>query len=390
MPADLSKSVLESIQKGLERARRLVDDGENLAASEAYRRCASLADRYASYAIIAGEKARRSEMARQYRQLAESLSRGAHGPLPVVERVHAEGSDECWTAAAAMVERSSVSWGDIGGLDDIKRQLQMAYALALAARPRDVQLTTARNILLYGPPGTGKTLLAAAASHDLEATFFNVRTASILSKYFGESSQLIGALFETARENAPSVVFFDEFDAISGERSRQGSGGAEQRMLATLLSEMDGMGTKGFEGLILVVAATNLPWAIDAAVLSRFDTRVFVPLPDADARRAILELNVTGRGHEFEGDLGEVVALTEGMSGRRIAQLCDAAVRHAIDEMNPDLPRRVMDGRTAVKQYDLQFRPLRPADFAGGLLGSAPVDASAEHEKYLRWQSEHG
>jgi len=393
MAIDLSKSVYDSLQKGLKRARELAGAGNGVAAAEAYDRCAQLAERYAGFAVTKAEKARRLGLAGQYRQRGEELRRqpkAADGPAggkgPRQTEPAAEEADEYRAAAAALIERAAVSWDDIAGLSDVKDQVRVSYGFAMAARPEGVRLSTGRNILLFGPPGTGKTLLAAAASRELDATFFNVKTANVLSKYFGESARLIEALFAVARERAPAVVFFDEFDALSARRDGPDSGGPERRMMATLLAELDGLAEKGGEAFVLTLAATNLPWTIDPAVLSRFDRRVYVPLPDETVRRGILHLHVERRGYRFDGDVARLVAGTEGLSGRRISQLCEAATRRMVMEQNPELLGRVDRGREAVESYQLKLRPLTLADFESELADTSPEVGGDQVARYVQWR----
>jgi len=392
MAIDLSKSIYDSLQKGLKRARALVEAGNAAAAREAFDRCAQLADRYAGYAVPGPERKRRAALAAQYRQRAAELrehglapARGPADAPPAPAEATADETDEYRAAAAALIEKAAVSWEDIAGLADVKDQIRMSYGFAMAARPDGVRLNTGRNLLFFGPPGTGKTLLAAAASRELEATFFNVKTANVLSKYFGESARLIEALYAVAREKAPSVIFFDEFDALSARRDGPDSGGPERRMMATLLAELDGLAEKGGEVFLLTLAATNLPWAIDSAVLSRFDRRVYVPLPDETVRRGIVELHVGRQGYAFDGDLSQLVGATAGLSGRRIAQLCEAAVRRMAVEQNPDLLRRVDAGRKAVESYTLKLRPLTMADFESELAGATPEVTADQLARYAQW-----
>ena len=394
MPADLSKSVSEALTRGLKRARELAQAGQRPAAAEAYDRCADLAERYAGYAVNTAERSRRLRQAEEYRRLGAALRAAPsdEGAEPTAQRptkVRADATtppDEYQAAVYELIDRSSVTWDDIGGLDAVKDEIRMAYGLALAAQPEGVVIESGRNMLFYGPPGTGKTLLAAATSNGLDATFFNVRLSSMLSKYFGESTKLIEALYAVARGRAPSVVFFDEFDALTARRDAPDAGGAERRLLATILAALDGMAGKEKGPLVFTLAATNLPWMIDAAVLSRFDKRVYVPLPDAQVRRQILEMHITRRGHRLDDDLGRLVAQTEGLSGRRIAQLCRSAIKRVVAEENPGLLARVEKGQTALQDYQIRIRPLRLSDFDAALDSVSP-EVTAEHlDRYRQWQ----
>jgi SpoVK/Ycf46/Vps4 family AAA+-type ATPase len=386
MGIDLSKSVHDSLQRGLERAKGLRQESRPAAAAEAYEGCAALAERYASYAVTPAEKQRRMKLAAQYRREAESLRLAPAvepaKPAPAVEGDDA--GDEYASAAEALIEKTSITWVDVAGLGEVKDQIRLSYGFALAERPEGVRLAGGRNILLFGQPGTGKTLLAAAASNELEATFFNVKTSNMLSKYFGESTKLVEALYSAARRHAPAVVFFDEFDALSASRDSADSGGPERRLLATLLAELDGLAEKGRDTFILTLAATNLPWLLDAAILSRFDRRVYVPLPDAEVRRGILEIAIGRKGYSLSGGAEELVKRTDGHSGRRIAQLCEAAVQRMVMEQNPDLLRHVDAGRRAVEGYRLRVRPLTIGDFE--LAATVPQANDEQAARYRQWQ----
>ena len=154
-------------------------------------------------------------------------------------------------------------------------------------------------------------MLAAATSGTLEATFFNVSIGGILSKYFGESSKLLGQLFQVAREKSPSVIFLDEFEALTSQRTGDESG-SERRILSTILAELDGLSSKDSDAYVLTIASTNLPWTLDQAILSRFQKKVLIPLPDQPAREAILRQHLEKKGFESKEPYAALAALTEG------------------------------------------------------------------------------
>jgi len=285
-----------------------------------------------------------------------------------------------------LIHKSDVRWQDIGGLEDTKDSIKSAYALALAKKPAGVQVSSWRNLLLYGPPGTGKTLLAAATAGNLEATFFNVKVSSLLSKYFGESTKLISALYSVARRLSPAVIFLDEFESLTPARG-SGESGAKRRIVSTLLAELDGLQAKDESGFVLTISATNLPWLLDLAILSRFHRRIYVPLPDEAARNAILDIHLTRRGHTTKIPITELVRRTEGFAGREVEQLCLIAINAMIRRANPSLLKMVDKGLTSISEYELKVQPIAEEDFAQGFAQIRPVSDQLLLTRYERWQN---
>jgi SpoVK/Ycf46/Vps4 family AAA+-type ATPase len=190
--------------------------------------------------------------------------------------------------------------------------------------------------------------------------------SNLLSKYFGESSKLITALFDAARSEADegfAVIFIDEVESLCLPRGDGSESGAERRMLSTLLSEMDGLADKGEDRFVLTIAATNTPWDLDDAVLSRFQKRIYIPLPDAAARKSILEIQLLKEGHTLDYPLQEVVRSTEYFSGRDLERLSNQAINVMIEELNGQIPKCVDAGREAIESYKLRIRPLQKKDF---------------------------
>jgi vacuolar protein-sorting-associated protein 4 len=193
-----------------------------------------------------------------------------------------------------VTESPDVKWTDIAGLNNCKQALREAIVLPmikpeLFKGPRKPW----SGILLFGPPGCGKTLLAKAAATECKATFFSVSSADLLSKWLGESEKLISSLFKLARLKTPSLIFIDEIDSIATKRGEGTESGGERRVKTQLLSEIQGMkSTK--ERTMLVLGATNRPWDLDNAMLSRFEKKVQVPLPDVPARIEMFKLNTAG------------------------------------------------------------------------------------------------
>jgi transitional endoplasmic reticulum ATPase len=232
-----------------------------------------------------------------------------------------------------MVEMPRVRWGDIGGLKDVKKLLHENVVLSLTRRDELTQigLSPARGILLFGPPGTGKTLLAKAIACESQANFISVQGPEMKSKWYGETESRIRHLFAKARESAPCVMFFDEIDALAPVRGR-GASALEDSLVNQILAEMDGIRTA--EGVV-VIGATNRAELIDPALLrpGRFDYHLEVPLPDAAARRAIVELHVPRLPGSDSLNLSVLVKTCEGLSGAEIVEACRRAGWAALREV---------------------------------------------------------
>lgn len=381
---DLSGQIWSQFEQSKLRAERALEAGQTAEAAAAYRRCADLLRQYGGYAVTDDVRKQWHDRAGKFEEMAARIESGRLARA-TTEAVPGEDYRD---AIRGLVTRTSIAWDDIGGLEDTKREIQTAYALAVARKPAGISVTAARNILLYGPPGTGKTLLAAATSHELDATFFNVKVSDMLSKYFGESSKLVSALYAEAVAQAPSVIFLDEFDALTGSREGNDSG-AERRVLSTLLSELDGLDDKRREDgpYILTMAATNVPWQVDKAVLSRFGARlIYVPLPDAAARRAILRIHVERKGHHSLVAPDELVRKTDGYSGREIEAVVGYAVSRMINRANPDLLQQASQGREALADYTLRIEALAADDFDAALAAIRPVTNARDMARYDDWR----
>ncbi|XP_055000892.1 ribosome biogenesis protein SPATA5 isoform X2 [Sorex araneus] len=232
------------------------------------------------------------------------------------------------------VDVPSVSWSDIGGLEEIKLKLKQAVEwpqrhpeafLRMGIRPP-------KGVLLYGPPGCSKTMIAKALASESGLNFLAVKGPELMNKYVGESERAVREIFRKARAVAPSIIFFDELDALAVERGRSsGAGDVADRVLAQLLTEMDGV-----EQLkdVTIVAATNRPDQIDQALLrpGRIDSVIYVPLPDAATRREILGLRLRAMPVAEDVDLQELVSRTEAYSGAEIVAVCQEAGLRALEE----------------------------------------------------------
>ncbi len=233
--------------------------------------------------------------------------------------------------------QTSIGFDAIGGLDEVKRTIYKKIILPYS-KPGLFQRFKKRaggGILMYGPPGCGKTLLARATAGECKAEFFNISISDVLDMYIGESERKLHALFERARESAPAVLFFDEVEALGGKRQNTRDA-ASSKLVSQFLSEMDGFAQDNNN--VLILAATNVPWAVDAAFRrpGRFDRVLFVPPPDQAARKAILDALLEGRPAETNIDTAALAKKTSGFSGADLRELVETAVDEAI-EMSIDL-----------------------------------------------------
>jgi len=228
------------------------------------------------------------------------------------------------------VEIPTISWKDVGGLEDIKRQLYEAIELPLkdAESIRRLGITPPRGILLYGPPGTGKTLLAKAVANESKANFIAIKGPEIMSKWVGESERAIRQIFKKAKQVSPSIIFLDELDAIAPQRGTGYDSGATERVVDQILTSLDGL--ESLES-VTVLAATNRPDIVDKALLrpGRFDRIVLVPVPDRDARLEILRVH-TSRMPLKGVDLEDLAERTDGFVGADIESLCREAALTAL------------------------------------------------------------
>lgn len=248
-----------------------------------------------------------------------------------------DGTDEMDLDRLIVPREESISFEAVGGLGDVKRTIHKKIILPYQ-KPglfRRFKKRAGGGILMYGPPGCGKTLLARATAGECKAEFFNISISDVLDMYIGESERKLHALFEHARSSAPAVLFFDEVEALGGKRQNTRDA-ASSKLVSQFLSEMDGFSQDNNN--ILILAATNVPWAVDAAFRrpGRFDRVLFVPPPDNEARKAILDKLLAERPVEADIDTKLLARRTSGFSGADLRELVETAVDEAI-ELSIDL-----------------------------------------------------
>lgn len=240
-----------------------------------------------------------------------------------------------------LTEKPNVKWEDVANLKDAKRALQESIIYPVR-RPDLFPLGWPRGILLFGPPGCGKTLLAAAVATEINAVFYCIDAASIMSKWLGESERNVAQLFKTARaasENRqPAIIFIDEIDSLIGVRIQEIGG--EVRTRNQFLKEMDSIFDKNKPINVYVVGATNKPWVLDDPFIRRFQKRIFVPLPDFDARIEMFKIYAQNLKPVPDINFEELAKATEGYSGSDIRDIFQSVqiriAREFFEANNPD------------------------------------------------------
>ncbi|RLJ07237.1 MAG: ATP-binding protein [Candidatus Aenigmatarchaeota archaeon] len=378
---DLRESLLrQQLQREISLARKLEAEGRHKEASVHYLRAGAIYRRLA--VNYPKEKAEAMfSTASQYENLANLMKQA---PTVAEAREISEDLYEKLIESLIVTSKPDLNWSDIGGLDEAKKVIKEAIILPfIKSKPPFVK--SPRTILLYGPPGTGKTLLAKAACSSLQATFFEARASSLLSKYFGESTKLVSALFQKARKLQPSLIFLDEVDSLAIARGMELSE-AGRRVLSQLLQEIEGFNTQTDERVI-IMGATNKPWDLDEAIISRFRRKIYVPLPDFVARLDILRIHLNGAQLERQEMLQELAKRTENWSGRDLASLCQEAIMHMVREQNPGL--HDLAG-IQLERYTLKTRPLNWQDFEFAFSRIRPATSPKELERYEEWRREFG
>jgi transitional endoplasmic reticulum ATPase len=281
------------------------------------------------------------------------------------------------------IENPDVSWEEIGGLTEVKRELMEAveWPMKYPGLYDKLGHKMPRGILLHGPSGTGKTLMAKAVATESEANFVSVRGPELLSKWVGESERGIREIFKRARQSAPCVIFFDEIDSIAPIRGAGGETAVTERVVSQLLTELDGM--ENMHGVV-VLAATNRADMIDPALLrpGRFDKIISIPLPDKDSRKMVIEIHskdipLADNNGPDKIDFDKLAELTEGLSSADVASISNTAVslvvHEHLDNAAPDknlsdeetkkvvdaIEKKAADAKVTMKHYEEAVRKVR-------------------------------
>jgi len=233
------------------------------------------------------------------------------------------------------VEVPDVHWEDVGGLEDVKRELHetVQYPVEHADQYIKFGMSPSKGVLFYGPPGCGKTLLAKAIANECGANFISIKGPELLTQWFGESEANVRELFDKARAASPCILMFDEMDSIAKARGSGGAGGSEagDRVINQILTEIDGVGARKN---VFVIGATNRPDILDPAVIrpGRLDQLIYIPLPDLKSRTAIFQAALRKAPIDPSVNLEVLARSTHGFSGADITEICQTASKLAIRE----------------------------------------------------------
>eukprot|EP00092_Neocalanus_flemingeri_P040180 GFUD01043766.1.p1 GENE.GFUD01043766.1~~GFUD01043766.1.p1 ORF type:complete len:821 (+),score=244.04 GFUD01043766.1:182-2644(+) len=280
-----------------------------------------------------------------------------------------------------VVEIPTTTWADVGGLETVKKELQelVQYPVEHPEKFLKFGMMPSRGVLFYGPPGCGKTLLAKAIANECQANFISIKGPELLTMWFGESEANVRDVFDKARSAAPCVLFFDELDSIAKSRGGGGggdAGGASDRVINQILTEMDGMGSKKN---VFIIGATNRPDIIDSAILrpGRLDQLIYIPLPDDGSRMAILNSNLRKSPVSKDVDKPYLAKMTKGFSGADLTEICQRACKLAIREsIDADIKRE----KEKLKKLEAPKSKLTTSKWASKVTAGAKMDVDDEED----------
>lgn len=326
-----NQPTIEAYKSFYQQAKDFYAAGDIPAAREAFLRAAELANQ-----ISVGAKSYDVKM--EYHKLAAKIldfvKTGCSGKKSVTSAAGNENDlpkaeeKPSFTPVQPSGASDKITFADVAGLEDVKEQITFKV-LSPMQKPELAEkyhIRAGGKILLYGPPGTGKTFIARAIAGEVDAEFFAVNCQDLISKYMGDSSKQLDSLFAEAEKYEKAIIFFDEFDSVASKRG-DGTGGVDAEMarfVATFLTKVDGFKPTANK-MLLLIAATNRPWALDSAMLrgGRFDTQIYVGVPDQAAREFLVNRALGGIAKEEDVDLSKLAWALEGYGGGDVTAICE-------------------------------------------------------------------
>lgn len=325
---------VEAYKSFYQTAKDMYSQGDVMGARDAFLRAAELADDISQTATTNDVKL---EYHKNAAKILNFVRANCSGKKPVKMTQKPNGGNENSekkdddTPEFQPVEpdENKITFKDVAGLEDVKEQIKFK----VLAPMNNPELAEAYNIkpgakiMLYGPPGTGKTFIARAIAGEVDAKFYAINCQDLISKYMGDSSKQLDALFNTALKNERAIIFFDEFDSVASKRS-DSTGGVDaemSRFVATFLTKVDGFKKSKTNKMLLLISATNRPWAIDSAMVrgGRFDTQIYVGLPDEKAREFMVNKSLKKLPKDDDVDLKEFAHSLDGFGGGDITAICE-------------------------------------------------------------------
>lgn len=326
-----NQPTIEAYKSFYQQAKDFYAAGDIPAAREAFLRAAELANQ-----ISVGAKSYDVKM--EYHKLAAKIldfvKTGCSGKKTLTSTAGTENDlpkaeeKPSFTPVQPSGASDKITFADVAGLEDVKEQITFKV-LSPMQKPELAEkyhIRAGGKILLYGPPGTGKTFIARAIAGEVDAEFFAVNCQDLISKYMGDSSKQLDSLFAEAEKHEKAIIFFDEFDSVASKRG-DGTGGVDAEMarfVATFLTKVDGFKPTANK-MLLLIAATNRPWALDSAMLrgGRFDTQIYVGVPDQAAREFLVNRALGGIAKEEDVDLSKLAWALEGYGGGDVTAICE-------------------------------------------------------------------
>lgn len=317
---------IEAFKSFYQQGKDLYNAGDISSAREAFIKAAELAN---DISVNAASYDVRMEYHKTAVKILDFVKKSCVKTPPQAVTPNSQNSEQEEKPQAVKPEtKSDITFADVAGLEDVKDQIRykVLEPLKNPELAEMYKIEPGAKILLYGPPGTGKTFIARAIAGEVDAEFYAVNCQDLISKYMGDSSKKLDELFDEAQKNERAIIFFDEFDSVASKRG-DGADGVDAEMarfVATFLTKVDGFKKSETNKMLLLIAATNRPWALDRAMLrgGRFDTHIYVGVPDQTAREFLVNKVLKGLPMDEDVDLSKLAWALEGYGGGDITAIC--------------------------------------------------------------------